>query len=88
MILGIRYTGLDPASPMFDTFFISNEVLDKSDAKFVDVIHTNIGLKGKMSPLGHVDFYANNAIIQPGCHTSKSHVSYLYYYNSHTYLYD
>lgn len=60
-------TGLDPASPMFNTFVLSNEVLDKSDALFVDVLHTNIGLKGKYVPLGHVDFYANNGAFQPGC---------------------
>jgi len=62
--------GLDPASPLFDTFLLSNEVLDKSDALYVDVVHTNIGFKGKMAPLGHVDFYANNGIAQPGCGTS------------------
>jgi len=52
---------------MFSQFWFNNEVLDKSDAKFVDVLHTNMGLKGKISPLGHLDFYANNGCIQPGC---------------------
>ncbi|XP_015370967.1 PREDICTED: lipase member I-like [Diuraphis noxia] len=77
-----RITGLDPASPLFDTFLLSNEVLDKSDAMFVDVVHSNIGLKGKMAPLGHLDFYANNGIIQPGCgtNTSCSHVRAVEYF--------
>lgn len=37
----------------------------------MDVVHTNIGFKGKMAPLGHLDFYANNGIAQPGCGTSN-----------------
>ncbi|XP_050053058.1 pancreatic lipase-related protein 2-like [Aphis gossypii] len=76
-----RVTGLDPASPMFSEFWFNNEVLDKSDAKFVDVLHTNIGLKGKISPLGHLDFYANNGCKQPGCtDTSCSHVRAVEYF--------
>ncbi|VVC37247.1 Lipase/vitellogenin,Triacylglycerol lipase family,Lipase, N-terminal,Alpha/Beta hydrolase fold [Cinara cedri] len=77
-----RITGLDPASPLFDTFLVSNEVLDKSDAIFVDVVHTNIAFKGKFAPLGHLDFYANNAIAQPGCgtNTSCSHVRAVEYF--------
>lgn len=67
----LSISGLDPASPLFDTFLLSNEVLDKSDALFVDVVHSNIGFKGKISPLGHLDFYANNGIAQPGCGTSN-----------------
>jgi len=74
------FSGLDPASPLFNKYFASNEVLDKSDALFVDVIHTNIAFKGKISPLGHVDFYANNGAFQPGCGTSDDH----YYYYSHS----
>jgi hypothetical protein len=46
-------------------------VLDKSDALFVDVLHTNAGMKGKYLPLGHVDFYANNGALQPGCGKSN-----------------
>jgi len=75
--------GLDPASPLFNKYFASNEVLDKSDALFVDVIHTNIAFKGKISPLGHVDFYANNGVFQPGCGTSDDRYRLLYSYYSH-----
>lgn len=48
-------------------------VLSKSDADFVDVIHTNgrktinMGL-GLYEPMGHVDFYPNGGKTQPGCH--------------------
>ncbi|KAJ7325233.1 hypothetical protein JRQ81_018253 [Phrynocephalus forsythii] len=67
-----RITGLDPAGPLFhDT---SAEVrLDPSDAKFVDVIHTNIGrllfefATGIIQPCGHFDFYPNGGKIMPGC---------------------
>ncbi|XP_050428474.1 pancreatic triacylglycerol lipase-like isoform X2 [Adelges cooleyi] len=77
-----RITGLDPASPLFDTYIVSNEMLDKSDAVFVDVVHTNIGYKGKSVPLGNVDFYANNAMIQPACgfNSTCSHVRAVEYY--------
>ncbi|XP_050535300.1 pancreatic triacylglycerol lipase-like isoform X2 [Daktulosphaira vitifoliae] len=77
-----RITGLDPASPLFDAYIISNEMLDKSDAAFVDVVHTNIAYKGKSSPLGNIDFYANNAFIQPSCgfNSSCSHVRAVEYY--------
>ncbi|CAF0756734.1 unnamed protein product [Rotaria sordida] len=66
-----RISGLDPAGPLFEG---KNVVvrLDKNDAKFVDVIHTNtkialgIGL-GSSESSGHVDFYVNGGEHQPGC---------------------
>ncbi|XP_025412427.1 pancreatic triacylglycerol lipase-like [Sipha flava] len=77
-----RITGLDPASPLFNPGFVGNDVLDKSDALFVDVLHTNAGMKGKYLPLGHVDFYANNGALQPGCgkNTSCCHVRAVEYF--------
>lgn len=61
-----RITGLDPAMPLFVT--VSNdEKLDKSDAEFVDVFHTNAFVQGKMEAVGHIDFYMNGGINQPGC---------------------
>jgi hypothetical protein len=46
--------------------------LDKDDAKFVDVIHSNteialgLGL-GTSEESGHIDFYVNGGQYQPGC---------------------
>ncbi|XP_066988289.1 pancreatic triacylglycerol lipase-like, partial [Macrobrachium rosenbergii] len=66
-----RITGLDPAGPGFEG--ASDDVrLDKSDAAFVDVIHTSacpqskicLGLSGSF---GHVDFFPNGGGSQPGC---------------------
>ncbi|BES94909.1 Lipase [Nesidiocoris tenuis] len=63
-----RITGLDPALPLFDILTRrSNFYLDKGDADFVDVIHTNAGRKGRLYQVGNADFYVNNAGIQPGC---------------------
>ncbi|CRL03999.1 CLUMA_CG017117, isoform A, partial [Clunio marinus] len=61
-----RITGLDPALPLFVT---SNKAhkLDASDAKFVDVFHCNGLMQGQIERTGHVDFYFNNGIYQPGC---------------------
>ncbi|XP_055696443.1 endothelial lipase-like isoform X2 [Lutzomyia longipalpis] len=61
-----RVTGLDPAILGFE--WSSPEWrLDSSDATFVDVIHTAAGSCGFRDPIGHVDFYPNGGIIQPGC---------------------
>lgn len=66
-----RITALDPASPFFEGYGPKVHV-DKSDAKLVDVIHTNAndliyGGVGMKIPVGHVDFYANGGKVQPGC---------------------
>ncbi|KAF4525574.1 hypothetical protein B566_EDAN010433 [Ephemera danica] len=61
-----RITGLDPAMPLFASLKRST-VLDRTDADFVDIIHTNAGNKGKYGPNGHVDFYVNGGTMQPGC---------------------
>lgn len=63
-----RVTGLDPALPLFfDYFRPEDSMLSKESAKFVDVLHTNAGVKGKYGPLGHVDFYANGGTFQKDC---------------------
>ncbi len=63
-----RISGLDPAGPMFGQK--SSERLDKTDAEFVDVIHSDSTL-GFNSPIGHVDFYPNGGSSQPGCNDKK-----------------
>uniref|UniRef100_A0A1A9X5G7 Lipase domain-containing protein n=1 Tax=Glossina brevipalpis TaxID=37001 RepID=A0A1A9X5G7_9MUSC len=64
-----RITGLDPAAPLFaETHSIVR--LDRSDAHFVDVIHTDgnlLGGLGLYQRLGHVDFYPNGGMDNPGC---------------------
>lgn len=48
-------------------------MLDKSDANFVDVIHTAGGAAGYFGTVGHVDFYPNGGTpIQPGCLETSS----------------
>lgn len=47
---------------------ISSKKLQKQDAKFVDVYHSNQGEFGTLSQLGHVDFYVNGGgPFQPYC---------------------
>lgn len=70
-----RITGLDPAGPIFVELNTSMR-LDPSDAKFVDVVHTNGGsiTKGALGlsiPSGHVDYYCNGGSVQPGCYFSS-----------------
>ncbi|XP_034943723.1 uncharacterized protein Rrp6 [Chelonus insularis] len=64
-----RITGLDPAQPCFTNTEMS---LDKQDAKFVDIIHTNARLLSQLGlglphSIGHVDFYPNGGKNQLGC---------------------
>ncbi|KAG1667072.1 Pancreatic triacylglycerol lipase [Nymphon striatum] len=66
-----RISGLDPAYPMFEGMD-KRVTLDSTDANFVDVIHTNghstpITGFGENTPLGHLDFYPNGGMSQPGC---------------------
>nr|WIM01365.1 pancreatic lipase-like D [Limnephilus flavicornis] len=59
-------TGLDPAGPCF----YNNDAtlrLNSGDATFVDIIHTNTGAWGTVTPHGHVDFYPNSGDYQPLC---------------------
>lgn len=59
-----RISGLDPAGPAF-SHEDKNLRLAASDAEFVDVIHTNAGVYGMTSPVGHVDFFPNGGAQQP-----------------------
>jgi len=66
-----QITGLDPAYPFFELHGPEGRI-DKSDAEFVQIIHTNSGFlwDGCLSfkaPLGHVDFYPEGGDHQPGC---------------------
>ncbi|XP_030380899.1 pancreatic triacylglycerol lipase [Scaptodrosophila lebanonensis] len=66
-----RISGLDPAAPLFtDTDTIVR--LDRSDAHFVDIVHTDANplMKGGLGiyqRIGHVDFYPNGGFDNPGC---------------------
>ncbi|XP_070562333.1 uncharacterized protein [Ptychodera flava] len=83
-----RITALDPAGPDFEDG-ARDKMLRKSDADFVDVIHTNgfydgIGAKlipvnhlGTLIPLGTVDFYPNYGYDQVGF----DHFRAMDYYN-------
>lgn len=42
-------------------------MIDKSDANFVDIIHTNGNSLGLFKPLGHIDFYPNGGVAQLNC---------------------
>ncbi|XP_015908743.1 pancreatic triacylglycerol lipase-like [Parasteatoda tepidariorum] len=69
-----RITGLDPAGPYFQNA-IPILRLDRTDAKFVDIIHTNAannfiqGL-GLEQMIGDIDYYPNGGNHQPGCLTN------------------
>uniref|UniRef100_A0A8C8SGV1 Triacylglycerol lipase n=1 Tax=Pelusios castaneus TaxID=367368 RepID=A0A8C8SGV1_9SAUR len=67
-----RITGLDPAQPYFQNTPIEVR-LDKTDAEFVDIIHTDsaptipyLGF-GINQAIGHLDFYPNGGKQMPGC---------------------
>ncbi|XP_037816441.1 vitellogenin-1-like [Lucilia sericata] len=62
-----RITGLDPANPCFN----EGETLtglQRGDASFIDVIHTNPGVLGTSNSIGDIDFFVDGlAPIKPGC---------------------
>lgn len=67
-IISLSLAGLDPAGPLIQDYFSLKEKLDKSDAEFVDVIHTDSTVFGYPESIGHADFYPNAGIrTQPGC---------------------
>ncbi|KAF5303576.1 hypothetical protein FQR65_LT08177 [Abscondita terminalis] len=68
-----RITGLDPAGPLFFGEH-ENKRLDKSDATFVDVIHTNGYLLGYGARCGHVDFFPGCGTFQNGCPFNMSNI--------------
>lgn len=63
------FLGLDPARPLFEIPPMGTDFrLEKSDAEFVDIIHTCGGMYGYRSSHGHADFYPNDGRArQPGC---------------------
>jgi len=71
-----RITGLDPAEPYFQGYGIGVR-LDPSDAKFVDIIHSDAdsivevvkgeGGFGSSELSGHADFFPNGGEDQPNC---------------------
>ncbi|XP_075054315.1 lipase member I [Mixophyes fleayi] len=61
-----RITGLDPAGPLFNGKSPEDR-LHYTDAKFVDVIHSDTDGLGYKETLGHIDFYPNGGTDQPGC---------------------
>jgi len=76
-----RITGLDPASPYFEDH--DKDVrLDKTDAAFVDVIHTDTRTVeflpgyGTDQKSGHLDFYPNGGYHQPGCGSIKLEINF------------
>lgn len=62
-----RISGLDPAFPTFYPS-IGTSPINKKDAKFVDIIHTDAWLYGAPVSTGTVDFWPNSGrTLQPGC---------------------
>ncbi|KAM7350117.1 vitellogenin-1-like [Cochliomyia hominivorax] len=62
-----RITGLDPANPCFNEGE-NLSGLQRNDAEFIDIIHSNPGGFGKPNAVGDVDFYPEGlAPIKPGC---------------------
>ena len=67
-----RITGMDPSGPLFHVVNASDR-LEKSDAQFVDIIHTAGRWVGNDDIQGHVDFFPNSGRApQPGCIDKES----------------
>ena len=71
LLLLFLHLGLDPAGPLFEGYDVKVR-LDKTDAHYVDVIHSNgesliVGGLGVWEPIGHADYYPNGGRAQSGC---------------------
>ncbi|XP_050435730.1 pancreatic triacylglycerol lipase-like [Adelges cooleyi] len=66
-----RVTALDAAGTCFE----QSPEISRDSAIFVDAIHTNAGWFGLVAPVGHVDVYLNNGIVQPICLTNADAVT-------------
>lgn len=64
--------GLDPAGPLF--FPQTDRNLLPSDARFVDVYHTNGGIEGDKTQDGTVDVYPNGGKSQPICWMNDTNI--------------
>ncbi|KOB65209.1 Vitellogenin, partial [Operophtera brumata] len=64
-----RITGLDPARALFEGTFTVQNGLDRTCARFVDIIHSDPGGYGTSTATGTVDIWPNygSAGPQPGC---------------------
>lgn len=63
-------TGLDPARALFEGTLTVQAGLDRTCAKFVDIVHSDPGGYGTSLPAGTVDFWPNYSGpggVQPGC---------------------
>ncbi|XP_063827815.1 lipase member H-like [Ostrinia nubilalis] len=63
-----RITALDPAGPLWGS---DCERIVQTDARYVEVIHTNIFNLGFTDPCGDADFYPNGGSSMPGCSTNS-----------------
>lgn len=63
----LRISALDPAFPGFYPS-LGTPAVNKNDARFVDIIHTDAWLYGIPIATGHADFWPNSGkSLQPGC---------------------
>lgn len=58
--------GLDPVKILYEDSEPMYRI-DRTDAKFVDIIHTDTNSFGLGGILGHIDFYPNGGRSQPNC---------------------
>ncbi|KOB73213.1 Pancreatic lipase 2, partial [Operophtera brumata] len=52
----------------------------QSDGIHTEVIHTNAGISGFLTPLGDVDFYPNGGVNMPGCNGQNCDHDRAFYY--------
>ena len=76
-----RIIGLDPAGQIFQNIYQDPTLrLEKDDALYTEIIHTNTKKFGFKNPIGHTDIYVNGGLKQPCCGkvTSSIHCSHQY----------
>lgn len=65
-MIDVFFTALDPAGTIYDK--PGQPKLENGDAKFVDVMHSNVEVIGSARPIGHLAFHPNGGHHpQPPC---------------------
>ncbi|KAI8431538.1 hypothetical protein MSG28_016036 [Choristoneura fumiferana] len=76
----VRAGHAEPLDPALPGWITNDNKFRANDGAYTEVIHTNAGLLGYITNLGHTDFYPNGGINMPGCNSQQCDHDRCFYY--------